>query len=95
MRMRSLALTASLLGLLALTIAPVRAQIPVTLHTGPLNGLGTYFLDFQLLDGSGIGDGNSTVTISGLTLSGGALGALQPLHRNGDRYAADDPDPCR
>src|SRR5689334_13584700 len=66
------------LALLMLVSAPVRAQMPVTLNTGPLNGLGTYFVDFQLLDGNGIGDGNSLVTISGLSLTGGTLGATVP-----------------
>src|SRR4051812_17456501 len=76
-RFSPLALLAPL-ALLMLVSAPVRAQVSVTLNTAPLNGLGTFFLDFQLLDGNGIGDGNSQVTISGLALIGGALGATPP-----------------
>ena len=52
MKIKRFALMASL-ALLMWTAARGRAQVPVTLNTAPLNGQGTFFLDFQLLDGAG------------------------------------------
>ena len=69
-------------GLLLLGLGGLRAVHgqTVTLNTGALNGAGTYYLDFQLVDGSASGDGNSLAKITGFSLTDGTLGAaLAPL----------------
>src|SRR5213075_2492166 len=47
----------------------------VSLKTSPLigNSAGPFYVDFQLNDGSGIGDGNNTVTINNFLFDGGNL----------------------
>ena len=50
----------------------------VTLNTGALNGNGSYYLDFQLLDGNGSGDGNSLAMLSNLSITGANLGVALP-----------------
>jgi hypothetical protein len=63
------------LGIGLLLVMPSQAQSVVSLDTSSLTGQGTYYLYFELLDGSGTGDGNSQATISDLSLTGGSLGA--------------------
>ena len=46
--------------------------------TGGLNGGGTYYVEFTLTDGSGLGDANSHADISNFFVNGGALGAVAP-----------------
>jgi hypothetical protein len=59
------------------------ASFSVSIDTGPLTGLGTFYFEFQLTDGSLIGDGNSTATISGFLLTGGNVGSvLSPTFGN-------------
>ena len=43
----------------------------VSLNTSPL--LGPFFIDFQLIDGTGIGDSNNTVNLSEFDVNGGIL----------------------
>ena len=63
----------------AALIAPnTQADSLVTLNTGALNGSGSYYLDFQLLNGSGSGDGNSQAVISNLSITGANLGIALP-----------------
>lgn len=50
----------------------------VTIDTSSLSGLGTHYLEFQLIDGSFAGDGNSRATISDFLLVGGTLGSVLP-----------------
>ncbi len=72
MNYRPLTLCA-LTGLAGLFLAaPGQAQTTqvITLDTSALSGLGTYSLDFQLLDGSLAADGNSAVTLSGFSSPG-------------------------
>ena len=64
-------------GFGAATAAP--AQTTVLLTTDALNAQGTFYIDFQLLDGNGIGDGNSSVVVSALSLLGGSLGPALPV----------------
>jgi len=45
----------------------------VSLDLSALQSSGTYFLDFQLLDGNGIGDGNALAAVTNLSLTGGTL----------------------
>jgi hypothetical protein len=63
----------------ALTHAPLAEAVlflnyHVTVATSPLIGhpAGPFSLDFQLTDGSGLGDANNTATISNLSYGGGA-----------------------
>ena len=71
-REQTLALGIVLLGA-ALTALPAQALTQVSLDAGGLNGQGKFFLDFQLLDGNGTGDGNASAILSGLSLTGGTL----------------------
>jgi hypothetical protein len=53
----------------------------VSLGTSPLIGssAGPFYIDFQLIDGSGIGDANNTVTINNFLFGGGnAVGSPLP-----------------
>jgi hypothetical protein len=54
------------------------AQWIVNQDLGSLNGAGTYYLTFQLTDGSLLGNETSTVNIFDLTLTGGVLGPALP-----------------
>lgn len=47
----------------------------VTLDTAPLigNASGPFTLDFQFVEGNGIGDSNNTVTLSGFSFGGGSI----------------------
>lgn len=44
----------------------------VTVDTSALSG-GLYYIDFQLNDGNGVGDGNNTAVISGFGFGGGSV----------------------
>jgi hypothetical protein len=50
----------------------------VSITTGALNGLGTYYVEFTLTDGSGLGNGNSFAGVSNFSINGGVLGAVLP-----------------
>lgn len=64
--------TQLLLSLLSAAALAVAAQATlVTLNTSSLAG-GTYYVDFQLNDGNGVGDGNNTASISNFKFGGGA-----------------------
>jgi hypothetical protein len=70
----------------ALAHAPVAQAVltlgyHITVTTSPLIGhsAGPFSLDFQLTDGSGLGDGNNTATISNLSYSGGGATGLATL----------------
>jgi hypothetical protein len=56
----------------------------VIVNTAPLvgNANGPFSLDFQLNDGSGLGDGNNTVTLSNFRFGGGSA-AGAPTHIGG------------
>ncbi|BDI33586.1 hypothetical protein CCAX7_56370 [Capsulimonas corticalis] len=59
--------------------APAQAGTQhVTVTTGALNGAGTYYVEFTLTDGSGLGDGNSFAGVSNFSVNGGSLGAVLP-----------------
>lgn len=65
------------LGLLAFAVCLVPFGKADTLYTfnmdtSSLIGSGQFALDFQLLDGSGLGDANNTVTITSIALGGGS-----------------------
>jgi hypothetical protein len=68
--MKTTKLILALLGAAAVA-ASARATL-VTLNTSSLAG-GTYYVDFQLNDGHGTGDGNNTATITGFNFGGGAV----------------------
>lgn len=84
MRMRQITrhlIVAVLAGCTLLGASACQAQLTynVSLNTVALNGLGTFFVEFQLTDGSATGgNNNSQVVISNFSLSGGALGAVLP-----------------
>ena len=50
----------------------------VTVTTGALSGAGTYYVEFTLTDGSGLGNGGSYAGVSNFFVSGGSLGAVLP-----------------
>src|ERR1035437_1455650 len=54
----------------------------VTLDTAPLVGhpAGPFVVFLEFTDGSGIGDANNTVTLSGLDFSGGSASIVFPRH---------------
>src|SRR5579875_734356 len=50
--------------------------VNVSLNTSPLtadSGGGPYSLDFQMIDGSGTGDANNTITLSNFAFGGGSV----------------------
>ena len=61
--------------LLVLMLTPCWADIQyiVTLNTSPLVGhtAGPFAMNFQLNDGSGLGDANNTALLSGFVFGGG------------------------
>ncbi len=59
-------------ALLAITPAQAAPYL-VTVNTGLLSGKGTFYFNFNLSDGSGVGDGNSQAVISNFTFNGGTL----------------------
>jgi PEP-CTERM motif len=62
-------------GAASATAAPLIFQ--VTVNTAPLVGSasGPFALDFQLIDGSGLSNGNNTATISNFSFTGAGAGA--------------------
>jgi len=49
----------------------------VSLNTASLNSLGTFYVEFQLIDGSSTGgNGNSQAIVTNFQLTGGALGSV-------------------
>ncbi len=69
---------AAALGLLAIAAVPASANpdlnLTVTVDTSSLvgNAGGPFSLDFQLIDGSGIGDGNNSALLTNFNFGGGA-----------------------
>ncbi len=55
--------------------------ISLSLNTAPLTGsvAGPFFIDFQFVDGSGIGDANNTVNIGDFVFGGGGVVGLPEL----------------
>lgn len=66
---------AGALALLAASTATAQSFFDVRLNTTALIGhpAGPFFLDFQLTDGSGVGNANNVVTISQFNFGGGSL----------------------
>ena len=62
-----------LLGSATAMAGPVDLQF--NLNTSSLVGLGPFYLAFQLVDGSGTGDANNTVSLSDFGFHGGSTGA--------------------
>lgn len=58
--------------LVASGFATAARAASVTVDTSTLSG-GLYYIDFQLNDGNGVGDGNNTATISGFSFGGGTV----------------------
>ncbi|MCW3062240.1 MAG: hypothetical protein JWQ02_4061 [Capsulimonas sp.] len=52
------------------------ATYHVSIGAGALSGLGTYYVEITLTDGSGRGNGGSFASLSHFSLHGGALGAI-------------------
>lgn len=59
--------------------AHANAVYTVTLNTGPIDGAAGYAIAFSLQDGSGLGDGNNTVTLSHFAFGSGAPGGAPVL----------------
>jgi hypothetical protein len=55
---------------------PLRFDVSINTFTFPVGS--TYALDFQLNDGSGVGDANNTAVISNLMFGGGSAGLTSP-----------------
>src|SRR5690349_3705250 len=69
--MKSIRMVLSLFGAAALAVA-AQAHV-VTLDTSSLVGTGTYYVDFQLNDGSGVGNANNSAYITDINLGGGSI----------------------
>src|SRR6478735_3779712 len=69
--MKSIRFVLSLLGATALAAA-AQAHV-VKLDTSSLIGAGTFYVDFQLNDGNGVGDGNNSAYITNINLGGGSI----------------------
>jgi hypothetical protein len=50
------------------------------LDTNSIEAMGTFYLAFQLVDGSGTGDANNTVTLSGFNFDGGSVAGVPTLY---------------
>jgi hypothetical protein len=61
-------------ALLAGSAARAQVAFAITVNTTPLIGhaAGPFYLDFQLNDGAGIGNGNNTAVVNGFNFGGGA-----------------------
>jgi len=68
--MKFLRLTLSLL--VAAGLATAARAVSVSVDTSTLSG-GLYYIDFQLNDGNGVGDGNNTAVINGFAFGGGMV----------------------
>src|SRR4051794_34690235 len=77
-RIRSIAVLALASGFFADATPCFAGVFGVSMDTGPLNGRGTFYVEFQLTDGSGIGDANSRAVVTGFGLTGGTLGGILP-----------------
>jgi hypothetical protein len=76
---RAVAIAFGLLALFSVSTVRAQAVFAVTVNTTPLIGhpAGPFYLDFQLNDGAGTGDGDNTAIVSSFNFSGGApLGAV-------------------
>lgn len=69
--MKTIRMVLSLIGAAALAVA-AQAHV-VTLDTSSLAGTGTYYVDFQLNDGSGVGNANNSAYITDINLGGGSV----------------------
>ncbi len=71
----SYCLSVCLLAFAASTASATTVSYEVTIDTAPLIGhpAGPFSLDFQFIDGSGMGDANNTVTLSDFGFGGGSL----------------------
>lgn len=69
--MKTIRMVLSLVGAAALAVA-AQAHV-VTLDTSSLVGTGTYYVDFQLNDGSGVGNANNSAYITDINLGGGSV----------------------
>jgi hypothetical protein len=69
--MKTIRLVLSLVA--AAALAAAAPAFIVTLDTSSLVGTGTYYVDFQLNDGNGVGDANNTATIKNINLGGGSI----------------------
>jgi len=74
------------IGILAATLlvlgstAAVADTLTFGLNTSSIEGLGTFDLAFQLVDGSGTGDANNTVTLSHFEFYGGSVSGATTLY---------------
>lgn len=77
MNIRQLAASWSLLPIALAVAGTVHANViyTVNLDTSTINGAAGYALAFQLNDGSGLLDGNNTVTLSNFSFGGGSAGS--------------------
>lgn len=66
-------LVATLLVLGSTAAVADTTSVTFGLNTSSIEGLGTFDLAFQLVDGSGTGDANNTVTLSGFAFYGGSV----------------------
>jgi len=74
--MKIISPTLFLLAAATLALTSRAAPVTVKLDTSFLSG-GNYYLDFQLTDGSGTGDGSNTAVVSAFDFGGGsAFGAV-------------------
>jgi len=78
---------AILVAMLTLTGSAWATGYSVLVNTSSLSSATPLTLDFYLLDGSGVGDGNTKVGITGINLGGGSFiggGTLTGLGASGD-----------
>ncbi len=66
-------LVATLLLLGSTAVVAETTEVSFILNTSSIEGLGTFDLAFQLVDGSGTGDANNTVTLSDFLFYGGSV----------------------
>ncbi len=81
---------------LAFCIAPRGAMadeiVTVSVNTSSISGMAGSEVFFEFTDGSGLGDANNTVTLTGFSLGGGTAGAVDtnPLDTTGGFDPASD-----
>lgn len=81
---------------LAFCIAPRGAMadeiVAVSVNTSSISGMAGSEVFFEFTDGSGLGDANNTVTLTGFSLGGGTAGAVDtnPLDTTGGFDPASD-----
>lgn len=77
-KLKNISLVLALAGGLSLgRVAQAQTQ-HINVNTSALNGLGTYYVDYTLADGSGKANGNSKAVISNFQVTGGTLGTVLP-----------------